>query len=89
MGAEARLAELKLKLPPAPKPVATYVTAIRHGDLLYVSGHGPYCSDGSLIIGRLGDNMDVPGARPRRDRPAWRSSRPSSTTSARSTRSSG
>ena len=41
MGAEARLAELKLELPPAPKPVATYVTAIRHGDLLYVSGHGP------------------------------------------------
>ena len=37
------------------------MTAIRHGDLLYVSGHGPYRSDGSLIIGRLGDNMDVPG----------------------------
>jgi enamine deaminase RidA (YjgF/YER057c/UK114 family) len=60
MGAEARLAELKLELPPAPKPVATYVTAIRHGDLLYVSGHGPYRSDGSLITGRLGDNLDVP-----------------------------
>ncbi len=37
------------------------MTAIRHGDLLYVSGHGPYRSDGSLIVGRLGDNMDVPG----------------------------
>ena len=60
MGAEARIAELKLELPPAPKPVATYVTAIRHGDLLYVSGHGPYRSDGTLITGRLGDNMDVP-----------------------------
>ena len=41
MGADARLADLKLELPPAPKPVATYVTAVRHGDLLYVSGHGP------------------------------------------------
>jgi enamine deaminase RidA (YjgF/YER057c/UK114 family) len=61
MGAEARLAELKLELPPAPKPVATYVTAIRHGDLLYVSGHGPYRSDGSLITGRLGDTLDIPG----------------------------
>src|SRR5271169_3113246 len=59
MGAEARLAELKLELPPAPKPVATYVTAIRHGDLLYVSGHGPYRSDGTLIIGKLGADMDV------------------------------
>ena len=57
MGAEARLAELKLELPPAPKPVATYVTAIRHGDLLYVSGHGPYRTDGTLITGRLGETM--------------------------------
>jgi enamine deaminase RidA (YjgF/YER057c/UK114 family) len=59
MGAEARLAELKLELPPAPKPVATYVTALRHGDLLYVSGHGPLRSDGTMITGRLGDNLDV------------------------------
>jgi len=59
MGAEARLAELKLELPPAPKPVATYVTAIRHGDLLYVSGHGPLRSDGTMIIGKLGADMDV------------------------------
>jgi enamine deaminase RidA (YjgF/YER057c/UK114 family) len=61
MGAEARLVELKLELPPAPKPVATYVTAIRHGDLLYVSGHGPYRTDGTLIVGKLGADMDVPG----------------------------
>jgi enamine deaminase RidA (YjgF/YER057c/UK114 family) len=59
MGAEARVAELKLELPPAPKPVATYVTAIRHGDLVYVSGHGPYRSDGTLIIGKLGADMDI------------------------------
>ncbi len=32
MGAEARIAELKLELPPGAWPVATYVTAIRHGD---------------------------------------------------------
>jgi len=59
MGAEARLAELKLELPAAPKPVATYVTAIRHGDLLYVSGHGPLRSDGTLITGKLGADMSV------------------------------
>ena len=61
MGAEERLAELKLELPPAPKPVATYVTALRVGDLLYVSGHGPIRSDGSLITGRLGFNLDIAG----------------------------
>ncbi|GAC1468572.1 MAG: RidA family protein [Isosphaeraceae bacterium] len=59
MGAEARVAELKLELPNAPKPVATYVTAVRHGDLLYVSGHGPLRSDGSLHVGKLGADLDV------------------------------
>ena len=59
MGADARLAELKLELPPAPKPVATYVTAVRQGDLLYVSGHGPLKSDGTLHLGRLGAGLDL------------------------------
>jgi enamine deaminase RidA (YjgF/YER057c/UK114 family) len=59
MGAEARVAELKLTLPPAPKPVATYVTAVRHGDLLYVSGHGPLRPDGSLHTGKVGADLDV------------------------------
>ena len=61
MGAEARVAELKLQLPPAPKPVATYVTAIQHGDLIYVSGHGPLRADGTMITGKLGADMDVAG----------------------------
>jgi enamine deaminase RidA (YjgF/YER057c/UK114 family) len=59
MGAEARLAELKLELPHAPKPVATYVTAARHGDLLYVSGHGPLRPDGTLHIGKVGADLDM------------------------------
>lgn len=59
MGAEARLAELKLTLPPAPKPVATYVTAVRQGDLLYVSGHGPLREDGTMHTGKVGADLDV------------------------------
>jgi enamine deaminase RidA (YjgF/YER057c/UK114 family) len=59
MGADARLTELNLTLPPAPKPVATYLTAVREGNLLYVSGHGPYQNDGSLMKGRLGADLDV------------------------------
>lgn len=59
MGAEARVAELKLELPPAPKPVATYVTAMRVGDMLYVSGHGPLKSDGTMITGKVGADADV------------------------------
>jgi enamine deaminase RidA (YjgF/YER057c/UK114 family) len=59
MSAEARVAELKLELPPAPKPVATYMTAVRQGDLLYVSGHGPLRADGTLIVGRVGYDLDL------------------------------
>jgi enamine deaminase RidA (YjgF/YER057c/UK114 family) len=61
MGAEERLAQLKLELPPAPKPVATYVTAMRVGEMLYVSGHGPLRPDGSMITGKLGADMDLQG----------------------------
>ena len=35
---ENRIAELGLKLPPAPKPVATYVPYVKVGNLLFVSG---------------------------------------------------
>lgn len=59
MGAEARLAELKLTLPPAPKPVATYHTAVRHGDLIYISGHGPLRPDGTMHTGKLGADLDL------------------------------
>ncbi|MDG3006110.1 RidA family protein [Paludisphaera mucosa] len=59
MGAEERLAALKLELPPAPKPVATYVTALRVGEFLYVSGHGPLKPDGTMIYGKVGDDLDM------------------------------
>jgi enamine deaminase RidA (YjgF/YER057c/UK114 family) len=57
--AEARVQELNLTLPPAPKPVAVYKTAVKHGDLLYVSGHGPLKADKTMITGRLGQDMNV------------------------------
>ncbi len=37
---EKRVQELHLTLPPAPKPVAVYKTAVQVGNLLFVSGHG-------------------------------------------------
>lgn len=56
---ETRIVELKLTLPPAPKAVAVYKTAIQVGNLLYVSGHGPYKADKTLITGRLGQDMTL------------------------------
>ena len=56
---ETRIQELHLMLPPAPKPVAKYRTALLLGDLLYVSGHGPLQPDGSLIKGRVGADLTL------------------------------
>lgn len=61
MSHEARLAKLGLSLPPAPKPMATYATAVRHERLLYTSGHGPMRADGSYVVGKLGATLDVAG----------------------------
>ncbi len=57
---EKRVQELHLTLPPAPKPVAVYKTAVKLGNLLYVSGHGPLKADKSLITGRLGQDGFTP-----------------------------
>jgi enamine deaminase RidA (YjgF/YER057c/UK114 family) len=48
MTVAARLTELGLSLPAAPKPIAAYVPSRRAGDLLYVSGQLPW-RDGKLI----------------------------------------
>lgn len=56
---EQRLQELHLVLPPAPKPVAVYKTAVRCGNLLFVSGHGPLKADKTMITGRLGQDLTV------------------------------
>jgi enamine deaminase RidA (YjgF/YER057c/UK114 family) len=63
MSAEARLAELKLELPPAPKPLAVYRPLVVAGNMAYVSGHGPVRSDGSLITGRVGESLDLEGGK--------------------------
>jgi enamine deaminase RidA (YjgF/YER057c/UK114 family) len=54
---EVRIQELHLTLPDAPKPVAKYKTAVRSGNILYVSGHGPLKPDGKMITGRVGADM--------------------------------
>ena len=43
-GAEARLKEKNITLPSPPTPVANYVGAVRVGNLLFLSGHGPRSS---------------------------------------------
>src|SRR6266571_4886106 len=59
MTPETRLTELKLELPPAPKPLAVYKPMVACGALAYVSGHGPLKPDKTLITGRVGADLDL------------------------------
>jgi enamine deaminase RidA (YjgF/YER057c/UK114 family) len=56
---EARLRELGIEIPEPPPPVANYVGAVRVGDILFVSGHGPYENGEYRFVGKLGRDLDV------------------------------
>jgi len=60
VGAEDRLRELAIDLPPSPSPVASYLPVVIAGPFAYVSGQVPL-SEGSLLwAGKLGADLDVP-----------------------------
>jgi enamine deaminase RidA (YjgF/YER057c/UK114 family) len=59
MKIEKTLEEKGISLPSAPRPVANYVPAVRTGNLLFVSGHGPY-NDGRIkISGKVGKELTL------------------------------
>jgi enamine deaminase RidA (YjgF/YER057c/UK114 family) len=55
---DLRIIELGLILPPAPKPAGVYKPVLVVDKFLYVSGQGPIRSDGTLMTGKLGADMD-------------------------------
>jgi enamine deaminase RidA (YjgF/YER057c/UK114 family) len=59
MSIDQRLAELGITLPEAAAPVAAYVPVVQSGNLLFVSGQVSFAEDGSRIVGRLGQDMDL------------------------------
>ena len=54
-----QISQLGLSLPPAPTPVGVYKPYLIEGKTLYLSGHGPVQDDKSLIIGRIGKELDM------------------------------
>lgn len=56
---EARIKELGLELPPVPRPAGVYKPCVVACKFLYVSGQGPLRSDGTLIKGRVGEDLDL------------------------------
>jgi enamine deaminase RidA (YjgF/YER057c/UK114 family) len=59
MQIEASLKKMGIELPPAVTPVANYVPAVRSGKLIFLSGHGPFKADGSLITGKVGSDLTI------------------------------
>jgi enamine deaminase RidA (YjgF/YER057c/UK114 family) len=59
MKVEDKLKDLGIKIPAAVTPVANYVPAVRTGNLVFLSGHGPFKEDGSLITGKVGADLTV------------------------------
>jgi enamine deaminase RidA (YjgF/YER057c/UK114 family) len=57
--AEERLAEQGLRLPEPPTAVANYVGAVRTGNLVFVSGHGPVRDGRFVYTGKVGQDLDV------------------------------
>ncbi len=56
---EQAFEKLGLSLPPAPLPLGVYKPYLIDGKYLYLSGHGPVRDDKSLIIGRIGQDLDM------------------------------
>jgi len=56
---DKKLKELGIELIPATKPIANYVKAVRTGNLLFLAGHGPSLTDGTVMTGKLGQNYTV------------------------------
>jgi enamine deaminase RidA (YjgF/YER057c/UK114 family) len=49
-----RLATLGLMLPATSPPEGNYIGAVREGNLVFLSGHGPLDASGRLITGKIG-----------------------------------
>lgn len=54
MSVSSRLAELGIPLPPVVPPVAAYVPAVVHGDLVYTSGQLPMVDGALPATGKVG-----------------------------------
>jgi enamine deaminase RidA (YjgF/YER057c/UK114 family) len=56
---EQRISELGLVLAEPTRPVANYLSAVRVGQLVYVSGHGPKPDPNNEFVGKVGSDVDV------------------------------
>jgi enamine deaminase RidA (YjgF/YER057c/UK114 family) len=55
--AEARLKALGIELPAAPTPIASYVPAVRTGNLIFLAGQGPVVGGKPTVTGKVGADL--------------------------------
>lgn len=58
MSFEKRIKELEIELPPIGETIGTFIHAKQHGNLLFMSGKGPF-KDGIRPKGKLGADMSL------------------------------
>jgi enamine deaminase RidA (YjgF/YER057c/UK114 family) len=56
---EARIKELGIQLIKPTPPIANYVKAVRVGNLVYLSGHGPDKPEGGVVTGKVGSDLTL------------------------------
>ncbi len=56
---DKKLKELNIQLIKPTAPIANYVKAVRTGNLLFLSGHGPSKADGTNIQGKVGSDLTI------------------------------
>ena len=54
---ETRIKDLGIQLITPTPPIANYVKAVRVGNMIYLSGHGPDRADGSQVTGKVGSDL--------------------------------
>ena len=59
MSAEENLKKLNINLPKAPDPVGAYVASKIVGNLIFISGQLPLDSEGKLIKGKVGKELNL------------------------------
>jgi enamine deaminase RidA (YjgF/YER057c/UK114 family) len=62
MAVSDRLRELDITLPVPRPPVANFVSAVTSGNLVFLSGTGPYRADGTLMTGKVGTDVSIEDA---------------------------
>ena len=62
MSIEAKLTEMNLTLPPPSPKGGVYQSMLIVGDQALFSGHVPVLPDGSMLTGRVGDEVDLEAA---------------------------